>query len=301
MRRLNAVVLELTRLVAKLRWEAAKAEREGLERERDNARSLLAAWRATSALVRYNVAHEKAETIRQIVQQLQNEAAPILAARDRAARRFARALLAMANAAEDEALGADARADALEEVIGETSDEQDAALREAEAAKAKIGQLTQNIGEAQAAIRDAVAAGLLSDREDVDDAADIAESAAGEAEANVTEALIRSNELAAERELTSSDHDEARSDLDAKSRVADKLGEQLTAAQQAADELRSATRLTDLLGSEEMVLDDDVPVLPLLNEAIGSAEKEQDALRLAAATDKRVLDALGSGGLLPPR
>ena len=38
----------------------------------------------------------------------------------------------------------------------------------------------------------------------------------------------------------------------------------------------------------------------LLNEAIGIAEKEQDALRLAAATDKRVLDALGSGGLLPP-
>ena len=82
-----------------------------------------------------------------------------------------------------------------------------------------------------------------------------------EAEANVTEALIRSNELAAERELISSDHDEARSDLDAKSRVADKFGEQLTAAQQAADELRGATRLTDLLGSEEIVLDDDVPAL----------------------------------------
>ena len=98
-------------------------------------RDLLAAWRATGALVRYNVTHEKAKTIRAIVQQLQNEAAPLLAARDDAARRFARGLLAMANAAEDEALSADAKADALEDVIGQTSDEQVAALRMAEAAK----------------------------------------------------------------------------------------------------------------------------------------------------------------------
>jgi hypothetical protein len=300
-RRLNAVVLELTRLVAKLRWEAAKAERAGLECERDDVRNLLAAWRATGALVRYSVTHEKVETIRAIVQQLQNEAAPLLAARDDAARRFARGLLAMANAAEDEALSADAKADALEDVIGQTSDEQVAALRVAEAAKSTIGQLTQNISEVQAAIRGAVAAGLLSDREDVADAADVAEGAAGGAEANVTEALIRSNELAAERELISSDHDEARSELDAKSRVADKFGEQLTAAQQAADELRGTTRLAELLGAEEIVLDYDVPaVLALLSEAIGIAEKEQDALRLAVATDKRVLDALGNGGLLPP-
>jgi hypothetical protein len=300
-RRLNAVVLELTRLVAKLRWETAKAEREGLERQRDDARFLLAAWRATGALVRYNIAHEKAGTIRGIVQRLQSEAAPLLAARDNAAMRFARGLLAVANAAKNEALSADAKADALEKLISQKSHQHEAALREAEAANAKIGQLTQNIGEVQAAIRAGVAAGLLSDREDVDVAADIADSAADEAEKNVTEALTRSSELAAQRELVSSDLDEARSDLDARSRVADRLAQQLAVAQETADGLRGTTRLTELLGSEEIVLDDDVPdLLALLKEAINVAENEHDALRLQATMDKRVLDALGSGGLLPP-
>ena len=87
----------------------------------------------------------------------------------------------------------------------------------------------------------------------------------------------------------------------AKSRAAEKLGERLAAVQQAAEELRGKSRLTDLLGTEEIVLDNDVPALvALLGEAINQAGEEKNALQIITTTDQRVLDALGSGGLLPP-
>jgi len=300
-RRLNSVVLELNRLVAKLRWDAAVVERKRLEAERDDTRGLLAAWLATEVLVRYNAAHDAAETIREVVRQQQVEADPVLRARDRAAMRFARGLLAVAAAADGQAARADAQAGRLEDGIRVAGDEERAAIREAEGANAKIEQAMQSINSAQGAIRAAVAAGLLADREDVAGAADAVGEAAIEAETRVAETLERSAELASERDQADADLDVARTDLETKSRAADRLGALLSAAQQAADELSRTGRLTDLLGAEEIVLDNDAPTLvELLTGAIGIRTEEHDALRLAAVADERVLGALGTGGLLPP-
>lgn len=300
-RRLNAVVLELNRLVAKLRWDAAVVERKRLEDERNDTRGLLAAWRAVDVLVRYNAAHDAAETIRESVRRQEVEAEPVLRVRDRAAVRFARGLLAMAAAADDGAARTETRAGQLEDDIRVAGDEERAAIREAEGANAKIEQATQSISSAQGAIRAAVAAGLLADRADVAGAADIAHEGAIKAETRVTDALERSAALTSEREQADAEHGAARTDLDTKSRTADSLGQQLSAAQQAADELCQEGRLTDLLGAEEILLDDDTStLLELLAEAVGKAKAEQDALRLAAVADERVLSALGTGGLLPP-
>jgi hypothetical protein len=300
-RRLNSIVLELNRLVAKMRWDAAIVERKRLEGERDYTRGLLAAWRATDVLVRYNAAHDAAETIREAVRRQEVEAEPMLRARDRAAMRFARGLLAITAAAGGAAARAETRADQLEDDIRVAGDEERAAIREAEGANAKIEQATQSISLAQGAIRAAVAAGLLADSEDMAEAADAADEAAVEAETRVANALEQSAELASEREQADAGHVAVRTDLETKSRVADRLGEQLTAAQQASDELCRTSRLTDLLGAEEILLDDDAPTLvELLTEASGKIKEEQDALRLAAVADERVLSALGSGGLLPP-
>lgn len=300
-RRLNSVVLELNRLIAKLRWETAVVERKRLEGERDDTRGLLAAWLISDVLVKYNAAHDAAETIREAVRRQEVEAEPMLRARDRAAMRFARGLLAVAAAADGEATRAETRAGQLEDDIGVAGDKERAAIREVEGANAKIEQAMQSISSAHSAIRAAVAAGLLADREDVAEAADAADEAAFEAETRVTNSLERSAQLASEREQAGADHGAARTELEMKSRAADRLGEQLFAAHQAADELCRTSRLTDLLGAEEIVLDNDVPTLvDLLTEAIGKGKGEQDTLRLAAVTDERVLSALGSGGLLPP-
>ena len=300
-RRLNSVVLELNRLVAKLRWGTAVAERKRLERERDNTRDLLAAWRVSDVLVRYNAAHDAAETIREAIRRQEVEAEPVLRTRDRAAMRFARGLLGTAATADGRAARAETQAGQLQDDIRVAGDDERAAIREAEGANAKIEQATQSISSVQGAIRAAVAAGLLADRDDVAEAADIADETAVEAETRVTNALERNSELISEREQADADHNRARTDLDTKSRKADRLGEQLSAVQQAADELCQESRLTDLLGAEEIVLDDDAPaLLELLADAIRNIKAEQDAVRLAAAADERVLGALGNGGLLPP-
>jgi hypothetical protein len=300
-RRLNSAVIELNRLVAKLRWKAALDELKRLEDDRDDARRLLAAWQATRLLVEYRVARESAETVRDILRRQEIEAEPLLNARDAAAKRFARGLLTVAAAAEDEARNAEARAEALEDAIKAVRDELQTAIRQSGEATARIEQATLEIANVQGAIRAAVTKALLADADDVAEAAATAKEAADDAEALLTEALARSDGIAAERELVGADLEAARTGLGAKSRAAEKLGERLAAAGHAASQLCGTSRLADLLGSEEIVLDSDVPALvTLLDEAIDRATREEGVLRAAAATDQRVLDVLGSGGLLPP-
>ena len=202
--------------MAKLRWEAALEELKRLEGERDDARRLLAAWQTTRLLVEYRVAHESAETLRDILRRQEIEAEPLLNACDAAARRFARGLLAVADTAEGEARDAEARAEALENVIKAVKGEQETAIRQSGEAYAKIEQTTLEIANVQGAIWAAVAEGLLADREDVAEAAEVAEEAAGEAETRVTEALTRSDEIAAERDLVGADLEAARTDHEAK-------------------------------------------------------------------------------------
>jgi hypothetical protein len=122
-RRLNSVVLELNRLVAKLRWDTAVAERKRLESERDDTRDLLAAWRAIDVLVRYNAAHDAAETIRETIRRQEVEAEPVLRTRDRAAMRFARGLLGTAATADGRAARAETQAGQLQDDLRVAGDE----------------------------------------------------------------------------------------------------------------------------------------------------------------------------------
>jgi hypothetical protein len=300
-RRLNSIVLELSRLVAKLRWEQASEELHRLKSERDDVRRLLAAWLATDILVRYNTANEEAEQIRDIVRQQEIEAVPILQARDVAAKKLARGLLDMAKLADAAATRADDCATALEEDIGQAEDARQERIAEAEAAKARITQATENIGKAQAAVADAIGAGLLAARDNVAAAAEAAERAAAEAETTLADALTRGDELATQREDAASALQDRQADVQRKSGIAKTLAGQLATARRGAEELCSTGRLADLFGSEEIVLDSDADaLLDLLAEAISTAEQEQVRLHMDAEADDRVLEALGNGGLLPP-
>jgi hypothetical protein len=300
-KRLTAVIGELERLVAKLRWEQAMTRRKNLEGRHDEAKRLLAAWQATEILVKYQAAHKAAETIREIIGQREDEAVPFLQARDMAARRFVRLLIAMADKAGKEADDHEALARGMVEPIQTASDEQQTAVREAATAKAMIGQLEKSIGSVEGAIRDAISGGLLTDGVDVAEAAAAAEGAADEAESQVTRAWDRLSELAGTREQVEGEHRAAGTDLEKKARIADNLDEQLTAAQGRNSELSTTSRLLELLGTEEIILDQDLqPLIALLTDAISNAVAEANVLRMEASVDQRVLDALGSGGLLPP-
>ena len=300
-RRLNQVVLELSRLTAKLRWDAALEQSKRLEGERDAARALLAAWQAIDVVVAYRTAREAAQTIRVLVQQQEEEAAPLLRARDAAARRFVRGLLDVAAAAEREAAEYDARASGLDTDIEAAEGNQREAIGEAAAATARIGQATENITGVQNAIRAAVATGLLAEGADVAEAASTAAESADTADAAAAQALERITELAGDRAEADADLDSARTNREAKKRVADDLGGQLSTGQAFADGLRAESRLTALLGADEIMLDDDVPtLLSLLAQSAVEHQDEIDAARVEAVTDDRVLAALGDGGLLPP-
>jgi hypothetical protein len=300
-KRLTSAIGELQRLVARLRWEQAVERRLVLEAKRDKAARLLEAWQATEILVGYQTAHESAETIRDLIGQKEGEARPFLQARDDAARRFVRQLIAMADGASAEADNQEALAVGLEGPIQAASDEQNAAVRAAATANAAIGHLEEKIRSVVRAIRAAVSAGLLADGDDVAEAAAAAETVADEAEARLTAALDELSALAGTRERVDGEYRDARTDLGEKTRIVDRLEHQVTIAHGRRDELTETSRLQDLLGSEDIVLDQDVPILDrLLTDAIERAAAEQGTLRMKAVADQRVLDALGSGGLLPP-
>lgn len=300
-RRLNAIVLELNRLVAEMRLAEAVLERQRLERERDDTRDLVKAWAATSTLVRYEIVSQAAQQIREIIRREENKAEPVLRARDTAAKRFARGLLATASAADAAAKSADAKAEGFGEEIEQAVEDERTAIRDVELANAQIAQATQNIGAARGAVQEAISAGLLADGDDVATAAEVASETAAQGAAAVTHALTMSDELALAREGANEELQRFRDDRVVKAAAADKLGDQVADAQQIYDGLCDESRLLDLLGSEEIELDNDVPtLLDLLGVAISSAEDEQTRLHIKGTEDARILDALGTGGLLPP-
>ena len=300
-KRLTSVIGELERLVAKLRWEQAKAKRQDLEDKHDAAKRLLAAWQATGIVVKYQATHEAAETIRAFIGQLEDEARPLLHARDESAQRFARLLLAMASKANQDAEGYEAQAQDLAEPIRIASSERDAALRRAAGAKTTIEQLDKNISAVDSAIRNAVSVGLLAGGEDVAVAATMSEEAAEEADQQLTNTIDAISELAVTRGQVEGEHGVARADFDGRARAAEKLNEQLTTAISRSAELTGTRRLLELIGSEDVILDKDAhTLLALLSEAIDATAAQRDAFGVAAAKDQGVLDALGSAGLLPP-
>jgi hypothetical protein len=300
-KRVTSVIGELERLVAKLRWDEAKAKRRDLEDKHDAAKRVLAAWQATGIVVKYQATHEAAETVRAFIGQLEDEARPLLHARDESAQRFARLLLAMASKANQDADSYEAQAQDLAAPIRIASSERDAAVRRAAGAKTTIEQLDKNISAVDSAIRNAVSMGLLADGEDVADAATMAEEAAEEADQQLTNTIDAISELAVTRGQVEGEHGVARADLDSRARAAEKLNEQLAAALSRSADLTGTKRLVDLLGSDEVILDQDAcTLLAFLSEAIGATTAERDALGVAAAKDQGALDALGSGGLLPP-
>jgi len=300
-RRLNAVALELNRLVAELRWEAAAGERKRFEKERAGARELLDAWHASDRLLRYGTAQAEAEQIRVIVRQQETEAEPVFRAREIAANRLARGLIATADHAADDAERADQEAEDLRGPIEQACIEERAAIGAAEAAKARADTAQSNIDGAQAAVRAAVAEGLLPRGADVAETAEEARHVAEQADVQVTDAMARIDDLAAERESAGEALADLVADREKKSREAENAAERLLMARQFAEELSEEHRLAEILGSTEVILDSDTPeLLSRLQAGIRVAEDKQTKLGIDAAADQRTLEALGTGGLLPP-
>ncbi|GGR00210.1 hypothetical protein [Kitasatospora griseola] len=312
------IVAELGYRHATLGLEAATAEAGRLRRELTDARAQFAAWQAAEAVLRHRAAADRAGRVATAIREAELDAAPALAARDRAAGALARAL-------EDAALSAETRADQEELRAGELQQDGSAAQAEATAAataaqkaRSEAEHLRQRLTEVEQETAAAVEAGWIDDSGAEPDPARAALHAA-DAERAATEALelartaaessaVRARESAAA---------EARAEL-AAARATDArtaAERALAAEQRTAAQLAAEPRLAELLslspyqdGADESEgfltprqLDASAEDLrELLDQAVANAERTLFDLRTAAADDSRILAALGDGGLLPP-
>ncbi len=314
----SRIVSELTYRHATLGLDAATTEAARLRRELADARAQFAAWQAAEAVLRHRAAADRASRVAAAIREAELDAAPALAARDRAAGALARALESAALSAETRADQEELRAGELQQDGSAAQAEATAAATAAQKARSEAEHLRQRLTEVEQETAAAVEAGWIDDSGAEPDPARAALHAA-DAERAATEALelaraaaessaVRARESAAA---------EARAELaaaratDARTAAERALAaEQRTAAQLAAEprlaELLSLTPYQD--GAEDShgfltprQLDASAEDLrELLDQAVANAERTLFDLRTAAADDSRILAALGDGGLLPP-
>ncbi|MER6534144.1 hypothetical protein ABT215_10080 [Streptomyces sp900105755] len=320
------IAAELAYRHASLALAAGEKSAAGQKRELADARTLHSAWQAAEAVLRHRAAADRVARVAAAIQEAERDAAPALAARAKAAVALVRALHAAAGSAETLANEEEERSAALQEVSDSAYRDSTSAATEAQRARSEAGHLRQRLGEVEQETAEAVRAGWLDDSApDADPAraalaASDAEKTAVAAWDTAREASHRAGEHAREAAAA-----ESRAELTA-ARAADAA----TAAERTydaerrlAEALAAEERLTELLGltgSRTAIPrprhegGDDIPTAlapeeldrfadelrELLDDAVGSAERQLFDLRTAAADDSRILGALGDGGLLPP-
>ncbi|MFC9508900.1 hypothetical protein [Streptomyces sp. NPDC057002] len=325
---------ELAYRHASLALAAAEKSAAAQKRELADARTLYSAWQAAEAALRHRAAADRVARVSAAIQEAERDAAPALAARSKAAVDLVRALHAAAGNAENLANEEEERSAALQEVSDSAYRDSTAAATEAQRARSEVGHLKQRLAEVEQETAEAVRAGWLDDSApDADPAraalaASDAEKTAVAAWDAAREASHRAAEHAREAAAT-----ENRAELTA-ARAADAATaaeRSYEAERRTAEALAGEERLAELLSLTSETRpgipqprhgSDSEPSLPaasgeqgfspeeldrfaddlrdLLDDAVGSAERQLFDLRTAAADDSRILGALGDGGLLPP-
>ncbi|MDQ0692135.1 hypothetical protein [Arthrobacter sp. W4I7] len=296
---------EIRRQTLALQVTDAEAAQAAAGRARDTAADELAAW-ATVDLVeeRDNAAARAAEYAHRLAE-AEQAARPALAARDDAAARLLAKLHAEVFSARAAQATHDKQADAHKNSGAEIDGKRTAALLTAERRRSEVRVARQVLAAARAAVDAAVAAGLMTANSAVSETAAQSVEAAGNAAERlrvIGEELASAEGTARTLGREATEATAALRDAEAQCRAAE------TVLQHVLD------RVEILAGQEHVqrILGLDTALVPALDS---NAEAVADALRadidaaedaLAAVKDnqrhdQRLLDALGDGGLLPPR
>ncbi|WKE72803.1 hypothetical protein [Streptomyces sp. WP-1] len=335
--RSSLIAAELAYRHASLALAAAEKSAAAQKRELADARTLHSAWQAAEAVLRHRAAADRVARVSAAIQEAERDAAPALAARARAAVDLVRALHAAAGSAEDLANEEEERSAALQEAGDAAYRDSTAAATEAQRARSEAGHLRQRLTEVEQETAEAVRAGWLDDSAPDADPARAA-LAASDAEKTAVAAWDTAREAArtATEHARETAAAESRAELTA-ARAADAAtaaARSHDAERRLADALAAEERLAELLGlpgtapraglpaqrtddteGAPRTDRDDLAAGPLtaaeldrcadelrklLDDAVGTAERQLFDLRTAAADDSRILGALGDGGLLPP-
>ena len=234
------VAAELAYRHASLALAGAERAAAAHKRELADARTQYAAWQAAEAVLRHRSAADRAARVAEAIREAEQDAAPALAARARAAADLVHALDVAAADAERLAAEGEARSTALQESGEAAHRDATAAATEAQRARSEADHLRQRLSEVAQETAEAVRAGWLDDSTPDADPARAA-LAASDAEQTAVAAWDTAREAAARaaeraREAVA---EESRAELTA-ARAADAA----TAARQAYDaELRTAGEL----------------------------------------------------------
>ncbi|KUJ65488.1 hypothetical protein ACZ90_47215 [Streptomyces albus subsp. albus] len=331
------IAAELAYRHASLALTAAEKGAAAQRRELNDARTLHSAWQAAETVLRHRAAADRSARVAAAIQEAERDAAPALAARARAAADLVRALTTAALAGERVATEQEERSAALQQAGEAAHRDATTAATEAQRARSEAEHLRQRLAEVAQETAEAVRAGWLDDSAPDADPARAA-LAASDAEKTAVAAWDSAREAArhSTEQARESAAEQSRAEL-AAARAAD-AAQAAESAHEAerrtAEALGAEQRLTELLGlahpgtprtvpgqrghqdppgggrptatgtdgpltAEE--LDRNAEALrELLEDSVGSAERQLFDLRTAAADDARILGALGDGGLLPP-
>ncbi|MEU3269489.1 hypothetical protein ABZ639_01520 [Saccharomonospora sp. NPDC006951] len=300
-RRLTAVLTELRRTVASLQLDSALETKDRVDAELAEAKTTAEAWRETTTVLNQLNAARRARDIRELVGTREQKAQPALEAKNAAASALARGLLALAKQAQEQGDAADKAAHEQRAGAEKAQHERDEATSTAAVRRAEAEGLTARVAEVRAEVGVAAKDGLLASGSDVAEAARLATAGREAAEAELARAEAGLERVAAELGAAQSTLTTAHRAASAAHDRAERVSEELAKAHRRGDALAAEPRLGELLGTEDVALETDVPaLLDRLAQARAGAESEQTALRIEESADERALAALGSGGLLPP-
>ncbi|SHG16810.1 Chromosome segregation ATPase [Jatrophihabitans endophyticus] len=307
--RATQVIREVRRQTLRLRQQQTEAE-AGEVRDRLARQQLVAAgWTVVPKLAESVTAQARAEEAAQLLEAADSEAAPTLRRRDQAAARLLAGLDAAATTAQTDATDAETRAATRTADAADADGERSSALETASRLEERAKQMKRVVDDAAAKVAAAVASGLArpgtTPRSVPDEAA-----AAGEVnDAAQLELADRERADADAATALKDATDEERRKRDIAQAAVARRHTAVDAAHTAEEHTRRVAALPAVhqaVGGDEPLLvtafDDRVDAITAaLQDDMDAHTDALDELRGHQRDDQRVLDALGDGGLLPPR
>ncbi|MEC4571074.1 hypothetical protein [Streptomyces virginiae] len=299
-RRWAATVARQRHKLAQLRFAKAKSDAEKAARHKQAAQALVSGWGAVGPVQLHLSKSAAARQLALLVKQGDLTAEPALQARQRAAEALAQGLLALKEQAERTFATQRAEAHAHRNAERDNRLAREDALKEADRAETRAGQLLERIGAARTDAEQAVMDGLAASVDGVPRAAGEAQQALERA-ADKISALEREEERIdlqhtdAQKLLTAAANDEARA-----RGLSGQAKQDLTNAVSRASKIEADPRAADLLGAAVRLDVDAQVLLERLGAAIAQTERERVTLQVERIRDELARLALNDGHRLPP-
>ncbi|GAA4234998.1 hypothetical protein GCM10022254_41210 [Actinomadura meridiana] len=286
---------------AKLALQTADRITDDTKGRTRQAETEVSAWQSTGTVLDHLSNVAEAEGLRELVQERDDQARPLLEARTFAAISLSRALLGLAHNAADAAAALDEEAAGHRDREAAAREAQQTAIGKAAEATANAATLADLISSVGRRLDKAVNDGLIEAPETLATALSTERNKRQNLYETVVGAQRQVNELI--DDWPRLDADQRSADLEAKDaeRRHDAARDAVEEAHRRRAILQAEDRLAELLQTGDVLLEQDAPTLAkLLTEAIAEHTHKIVALMIEQAHDERDRLTLAEGDLLPP-